>query len=123
MQTSKSINVNFYNLEFRQDLTCENDSYTHTHTHAHTLTHIEQHDISMAIGKSTDLPKKYVSDKYIINDTCAHNGSSRILGQLQVRPANIEPGRVLRMRPDRAASRSGLVLGREISRSPTNHGK
>ena len=30
---------NFLNLEFFQDLTCANDSYTHTHTHSHTRTH------------------------------------------------------------------------------------
>ena len=59
----------------------------------------------MAIGKSTDLPKKLVNDNYVIsnliliNETCAHNGSGRILGQVQVRPANVEPGRILCLRP------------------------
>ena len=38
LQTSKSINLILYMFDFRQDLTCANDSYTHTRTHAHTHT-------------------------------------------------------------------------------------
>ena len=50
----------------------------------------------------------------------------RILGQVQVRPAkfNVEPGRVLCLRPGRAVSRQGRVLGRALppkSSNPTNH--
>ena len=38
LQMSKSMNVIFYVFDFRQDLTCANDTYTHTHTHIHTHT-------------------------------------------------------------------------------------
>ena len=41
-----------------------------------------------------------------------HNGSSRILGQVQVPPANVEPGRVLGLRPGQVASRPGRALDR-----------
>ena len=53
----------------------------------------------------------------------AHKGSVRILGQVQVRPANVEPGRVLRLRLGRAASRLGRVLGREKPPNPMNQGE
>ena len=53
----------------------------------------------------------------------AHNGSGRILGQVQVRLANVQPGRVLGLCPDQAASRPGRVLGRAIPFNPTNHGE
>ena len=42
----------------------------------------------------------------------AHNGSGRILGQVQVPPANVEPGHVLGLRPAQVASRPGRVLDR-----------
>ena len=67
LQTSKSINVNFYIFDFRQDLICANDSYTHAqthththshHTHTHTHTDTELHDMPMAIGKSAGLSRK-----------------------------------------------------------------
>ena len=76
LQMSKSLIVIFYIFDFRQDLTCANDSYartharahartharTHAHTHTHTLIHTHTHtqrvyDMPMAIGKSTDLLK------------------------------------------------------------------
>ena len=61
----------------------------------------------MAIGKSTDLPKKLINDNYVvillINETCAHNGSGHILDQVQVRLAKVEPGRVLSLRSSQAA--------------------
>ena len=41
-------------------------------------------------------------------------GPGRILGEVQVRPANVEPGRVLGLHPGRAANRPGSVLGRPI---------
>ena len=44
----KFLNVIFYIFDFRQDLTCDHDSYTHT----------ERHDKTVAIGKIADLPKK-----------------------------------------------------------------
>ena len=50
----------------------------------------------------------------------------RILGQVEVRPENVEPGRVLSLRPGQAASRPGRVLGRAIppiAPNPTNHGE
>ena len=39
-------------------------------------------------------------------------GPGRILGQVQIRPEkfNVEPGRVLRLRPGRAASRLGRIF-------------
>ena len=41
-------------------------------------------------------------------------GPGRILGQVLVRPANVEPSRVLSLLPGREASRPGGVLGRAI---------
>ena len=51
----------------------------------------------------------------------ADNGPGRILGQVQVRPANVEPGRVLCLCSGRAANWPGRVLGRAIPPNPTNH--
>ena len=53
----------------------------------------------------------------------AHNGSGRILDQVQVRLANVEPGHVLGLRPGQAASRPGQVLDHSIPSNPTNHGE
>ena len=47
---------------------------------------------------------------------------ARILGQAQFRPAkfNVEPGRVLCLRPGRAVSRPGRILGRTLPpKTPT----
>ena len=41
-----------------------------------------------------------------------------LLGQVQVHPANVEQGRVLRLRPGLAASRLGRVLDRAIPLNP-----
>ena len=50
-------------------------------------------------------------------------GSGRILGEVQVRPANIELGRVLRLCPGWAANRLDWGLGRAIPVNPMNHGE
>ena len=49
----------------------------------------------------------------------------RILGQVQIRPEkfNVEPGHVLRLRPGRAASRPGRVLGRAMPPNAKNLGE
>ena len=47
-------------------------------------------------------------------------GPGPYLGQVQVRPAKfyVEPGRVVCLRPGRAASRPGRVLGRAHTAQP-----